>query len=237
MNIFYSSVMSLTGMGLSWILWHWFKKPEVFARAFPRILIVLVSSSLSFLLTSISLTPYLIHFYGLKELFFNAFTVILLMPLSIVLGWFFVWSDNRKSKFGKKKNMTTPTLPLPQYIENVLTIAMSSVLQGQASAVRIRFIADNVRQQPIWLEFDALPAANVGASNPPPEYWLRTTDPESLFGQNRSFSQQDCYASKLIEPAKLYLLLQLASKSSIEVTYKFRWSDKSPESEVRSQWP
>ena len=133
--------------------------------------------------------------------------------------------------------MTTPTLPLAQYLKNVLTIAMGSVLQGQASGVRIRFIADNLRQQPIWLEFDALPAANVAAINTAPEYWLRTIDPDSLFGQNRSFSQQDCDASKLIEPAKAYLLLKLASKSSIQVTFKFQWSDKSPESEVQSRWP
>lgn len=133
--------------------------------------------------------------------------------------------------------MTSPTLPLPQYIENVLTIAIRSVLQGKASGVRIRFIADDVRQQPLWLEFDALPAANGGASNTAPEYWLRTIDPDSLFGQNRSFSQQGCDALKLIEPTKAYLLLQLASKSSIQVTYKFRWSDASPDSEVESRWP
>ncbi len=133
--------------------------------------------------------------------------------------------------------MTTPTLPLPKYVENVLTIAMGSVLQGQSSGVRIRFIADDVRQQPIWLEFDALPAASGVASNTAPEYWLRTIDPDSLFLQNRSFSQQDCDAAKLIEPAAKYLLLQLASKSSIQVTYKFRWSDKSPDSEVESRWP
>lgn len=129
--------------------------------------------------------------------------------------------------------MTTPALPLPQYIENVLIIAIRSVLQGQASGVRVRFIADDVRQQPIWLEFDALPSA----SNAAPEYWLRTIDPDSLFGQNRSFNQQGCDAYKLIEPAKSYLLLQLASKSTIQVTYKFSWSGASPDSEVESRWP
>lgn len=98
MKIFYSCLLSFTGMGLGWVLWHWFKKPEVFARAYPRILIVLVSSSLTFLLTSIFLTPYLVHFYGLKELVLNALFVIFLMPASTVLGLLFVWSNNRNSK-------------------------------------------------------------------------------------------------------------------------------------------
>ena len=98
MKIFYSCLMTFTGMGLGWILWHWFKKPEVFARALPRILIVLVSSSLSFLLSSIFLTPYLVHFYGLKELFYSALAAILLMPIYILAGLLVTWSDHRKSK-------------------------------------------------------------------------------------------------------------------------------------------
>ncbi len=100
MKYFYAILTSMAGMGLFWILWHWFKKPEIFAKTLPRLLLVFLSGAFSFLLTSVSVTPYLINFYGLEEIWTHSWIAIFQMPFGIIAGAIFIWSENRKSKRG-----------------------------------------------------------------------------------------------------------------------------------------